>query len=196
MEEIEDYAFYGTNINSILVPKSVKKLGDYCFMNCNKLKKIEFENGSNLTEIGNGCFKGSFEIEVFQLPQKIEKYDLSKTKVKTVNLSNCSSLNFIGNFMLSTITQVSIPPNVTEIQYHAFLDCVNLTKVEIIDLSNSKLETIGKEAFSNCSSLTEFEMPKTVKFFGFGSFKNCSKLTTQISIENDKITVCKEAFSN
>ena len=74
---------------------------------------------------------------------------------------------------------VVIPDFVTEIGYHAFENCEELTSV---DIPNS-VEKIGEEAFSGCSKLQSLVIPASVTEIGERAFRCCGKLT---SIKVDK----------
>ena len=54
--ELAPYAFSGTNIEEIFLPRSVVKVGRYAFYNCKKLKKIGFYN--TMKDLGAGAFTG------------------------------------------------------------------------------------------------------------------------------------------
>lgn len=58
------------------------------------------------------------------------------------------------------------------IQDSAFEDCVNITKVYLLD----GLLSIGKNAFAGCTSLAEIEIPETVTYIGNNAFENCESL--------------------
>jgi len=77
------------------------------------------------------------------------------------------------------ITKVTIPEGITTIKKWGFCGC---TGIESINLPNS-LETIGEEAFFNCSSLTTVTIPKNVKRIDYGTFIGCSGLKKAILSE-------------
>lgn len=54
--ELAPYAFSGTKIEEIYLPKTVKKIGRYAFYNCKQLKKISFYN--TMKDLGAGAFTG------------------------------------------------------------------------------------------------------------------------------------------
>ena len=85
MNEIEALAFSETSLSSILIPKSVNKIGDFCFTNCTLLKSITFEENSVLQYIGEKCFNGT-QITDFQLPSSIEYCDSSDTKANKISI--------------------------------------------------------------------------------------------------------------
>ena len=76
-----------------------------------------------------------------------------------------------GAFARSDITSVTIPDSVTEIGNNSFYNCTFLTAVHIGE--ESALETIGRNAFSGCSSLAEMYIPAGVTSVGDSAFNNC-----------------------
>ena len=89
-----------------------------------------------------------------------------------------------------SITHVTIPKNVTEIQEESLSECKNLKKVIIPNSVN----TIGYRAFYSCESLSELNIPESVTEIEEDAFKNCYSLKT-INIPN-KITSIKEITNN
>ena len=46
VERIGNYLFWGSNIESVTIPASVKEIGEGTFCRCKKLKRVTFEEGS------------------------------------------------------------------------------------------------------------------------------------------------------
>ena len=42
VKQIDDYAFYGSHINTIYIPDSVEKIGEFAFRNCNSLECVYY----------------------------------------------------------------------------------------------------------------------------------------------------------
>lgn len=57
---------------------------------------------------------------------------------------------------------------------HAFSDCIQLAEVEL----SEGLEIIRHEAFRNCTSLRNIQLPGTLKLIGKRAFSNCHQLIT------------------
>ncbi len=61
IEIIPDYGFSGrVDLEEIVLPKTVKKIGRYAFYNCRNLRKITFSTG--IQDIGSGAFTGCHKV--------------------------------------------------------------------------------------------------------------------------------------
>ena len=78
---------------------------------------------------------------------------------------------------------------VTRIRGDAFINCSNLTS---IDIPNS-VTSIGNSAFHGCSSLTSINIPNSVTSIESHTFCYCSSLTS-INIPNSVISIGSRAF--
>jgi hypothetical protein len=82
-----------------------------------------------------------------------------------------------------------IPEGMTEIPFHAFINCEDLTTVVIPD----SVTCIVNGAFFGCSSLTEIVIPNSVTSIGDGAFAYCSSLKN-IVIPNSVTRIGYNAF--
>ncbi|MDE6586604.1 MAG: leucine-rich repeat protein [Clostridia bacterium] len=79
-----------------------------------------------------------------------------------------------GAFAQKAFTSVTIPDTVIEIGSNSFYGCKELMTVKFG--ADSKLTTIGNNAFSACSSLKNMTIPQGVKTIGDMAFNNCASL--------------------
>ena len=75
----------------------------------------------------------------------------------------------------SGITSIRLPNTINRLPACSFSGCSNLKKVSFDDGGNELLY-IRSLAFSNCSSLTDIELPARTKYIGEEAFKNCASL--------------------
>ena len=80
-----------------------------------------------------------------------------------------------GDASLDEIEKIVLPQSVKKIGDYAFYGMSNLAEIVVSD--EAVLERIGDQAFANCSSLTEYSLPATVKTVGEEAFTGCSALT-------------------
>ena len=109
-----------------------------------------------------------------------------------------SALQTIGDYAFencTSLTEITIPSEVTTIEGNAFGGCMNLQTV--IFAEGSKLQTIGDNAFENCTSLTEITIPSEVTTIEGNAFGGCMNLQTVIFAEGSKLqTIGDNAFEN
>lgn len=94
-------------------------------------------------------------------------------------------------FEYRDIKTVTIKYGVTSIGKAAFSYCSSLTS---ITMPNS-VTSIGERAFSTCSSLTSITIPSSVTVIGKSAFSFCDRLTS-ISISNGLNSIDSAAFSH
>ena len=112
----------------------------------------------------------------------------SKSSITDVYLSN--EVTEIGDSAFSgctSLTGITIPNSVTRISYSAFRVCSGLTSITI----PSSVTYIDEWAFADCWSLTEITIPNSVTRIDDYAFVKCSGLTS-VTIENGEIG--SEAF--
>ena len=89
-----------------------------------------------------------------------------------------------------TATEFVIPDNVTSIGREAFSNCDSLTSIEI----PNSVTSIGALAFYYCSNLTSVVIGNSVEIIGDGAFYNCESLTS-IEIPNSVTSIGRYAFN-
>jgi len=89
----------------------------------------------------------------------------------------------------SSLTQVTIPESVTSIGDYAFRACSSLTNITIPD----GVTSIGESAFSGCTGLTQITIPENVTNIGPYAFRGCTGLT-QITIPENVTNIGPYAF--
>ena len=124
--EIGEKAFEKTDIESIIIPKSVRVIGEKAFSDCKKLYGLAFEQCSELREIQQGAFGNCFNLHNIILPENVETigenaFYVGKTDVITtiklnenlVHINPCAFCN-------RTIRDIYIPKSVEFIGKSAF----------------------------------------------------------------------------
>ena len=94
-----------------------------------------------------------------------------------------------------TLTSVTLPDTLAEIEKDAFNGCSSLTSVSF----PPSLRIIGEDAFRGCSSLTELTIPDTVEMVDSGAFADCggiTRVTAPGNAEYGFFTVFRFGFHN
>ncbi|MDO4487173.1 MAG: leucine-rich repeat domain-containing protein [Bacillota bacterium] len=166
LKSIGDYAFWScSSLESITIPSSVTSIGIKAFHGC-KFTSINIPG--SVKTIGSGAFRcGSLtSITVDPNSSNYSSADgvlFNKDKTELIHYP-------AGN----TRTSYSIPGSVTSIVDNAFRSCQNLESVTFG--VNSKLESIGEDAFYSCTSLTSIIIPNNVTVINERTFSECNNL--------------------
>ncbi len=91
----------------------------------------------------------------------------------------------------ANIKQAVVEEDITAIGEYAFSDCSSLTDIEL----PSSVVSIGACAFSSCSSLASIKLPSDVIAIGKSAFSGCSSLTS-IELPSGITTIDEYAFFN
>ena len=154
LKDITKNSQYQDMIHKIIIEDGITDIPQNCFFNCYALYGLQsVEIGKDVRSIGGGAFN---------MPTSIG--------VKEVVFADNSSLETIGSYAFSGIglnnfKKIKIPDSVTTIGYQAFYGCSALESVEF-NVVNSKLESIGDEAFDACPKLKNLVIPNSVKTLG------------------------------
>ena len=161
IEVIGSCAFFGKEIKSITIPKSVNYISERAFLCCRNLESVTFEGAddgtSKLRIIGKLAFAGT-AIKEITLPASLE------------TIEEAAFVNVGEDFAKTEeyfITSGAVGEAIAVLE-----------KVHIVDTEEnpSKLKTIGKFAFNSCRNLTEINIPDSVQSFAMGSFRRCMTL--------------------
>ncbi|MDE7442860.1 MAG: leucine-rich repeat domain-containing protein, partial [Muribaculaceae bacterium] len=151
--EVMRSAFEGcSKINEIILPASLKSIGNYAFYNCSRLEKIQLP--SDLNTMGIGAFWRCRLLTSIKIPEGI-------TKIANQAFYGCEYL-----------TSVELPSSLTAIGSEVFKNCSNLKHIMIPD----SVTNIDYGVFSGCSSLSSIELPKALKKVCKNLFYGCKNL--------------------
>jgi hypothetical protein len=149
---IEDFAFTGTGLTSVVIPGGVVSIGVTAFLNCTELKSVVLPN--SITAIKNGVFGGCTNLETITLPKSV-------SDIGSWAFSDCKRLKVI-----------ELPAGLSSIGEKAFEQCTSLETIEL----PAGLSYIGDGAFQYCSSLKTITIPKGVKQISPRMFYYCDNL--------------------
>lgn len=217
LEIIENRAFGNSYIQRFTIPPNLKKICEYAFYSCKELKIIEMPSNSKLKTIEKCSFALS-SIESFTIPESLTDlqngwcimtpklteicvspknpryitYDDGKILIGKSSFESENYDNLV--FCVRNIKYAKIPSFIEHICDYAFENCDQLQK--IIIPSDSVLQTIGKNAFSN-SSIESFKIPFSLKIIKEYAFSECHKLRNIENTMNSELQIIEErAFAN
>ena len=126
-------------------------------------------------------------------------YTITSSEDKTVAVSYQDNINdgynpsydYTGDIVIpKQVTYNDIEYSVTSIGYAAFLNCFDLTSVEI----PNSVTSIGRGAFYQCSGISSIEIPNSVTSIGELAFAGCVNLAS-INIPNFITEIGHSTFS-
>lgn len=191
---IKEYAFYKCSITNVIIPGSVKNIGDYAFCDCGEIESITLSNG--VVNIGNFAFDNCSGITDIIIPDSVKS-------IGALAFSGCTGL-----------TSIIIPDNAISIGESVFQDCSSLKSVTVPFLGRTEDDVehwlltglfhnvpsslksivvtkgtfIGHYAFGACKGLTSVTISNSVKRIEQGAFLDCTGLTT-ITIPDSVISI-------
>ena len=139
-----------TSLTNVTIPKSIIKMGEDLFLGCSNLDSVYLCNVSDRSD--------SYKLRISS-DGTIPKLFFFDEQSKTIN-------DYTGS-----VTEVKIPSKINGVDvrvvgYGAFMDCTELTSVEIPD----GVISISINAFKNCPSLESIKIPESVSFIGSSAF--------------------------
>lgn len=194
IDKINEYAFYGSTIKSLIVNDNIKSIGACAFSESKLLQSAKLSN--NVANIGSGAFMNCSALASINIPdvlQTISKDTFYKcsslTEVKIPETVH--SIGISAFFFCSNLTEIKIPDNVEIIDKNAFYGCSGASSI----IFGNKVETIGESAFQNCSKVSELNIPESVVSMGKNVFNSCSSLL-KISLPQSITAIPEGAFMN
>ncbi len=192
ISNIPDESFTKNNLTSIVIPKTVKRIGSA--FGLNQLEEIVLNEGleiidgsfinarvtsidfpDSLIEIGAESFKACPNLESVVFPGKLKKiglfaFELNR-KLKEVVFSN-SITDICGSaFLYCPVKKVVFPEGMNTIVEQTFRYCEELEMVVI----GGNIEEIGSMAFADCPTLEAVVIPDSVTSISNDAFENASE---------------------
>ncbi len=150
-EEIGEGAFFGcTSLKSIEIPGTVTKLGDYVFGSCTALESVSL--GFGLTEIPNQMCWQCTALDTILIPDNIKRIGRKAFQYD-------SGLTYVGS---------EEELKIDVIDDEAFESCSSLEDISL------RPARIGKEAFSETTSLKSLDVLSNAESIGDNAFNNAT----------------------
>ena len=160
---IGDYAFNGNEeLTSITIPNSVTSLGEDAFYGCSALTQIDLPN--TVTSIGYKAFFNCTELSNITFGNNISTigfsafYGTAWLNNQPDGLVYAGPVAYTYKGTMPSNTSIILRGGTLGIASSAFKGCTTLTN---IDIPNS-VKVIGQSAFDGCTALTSISIPHSV----------------------------------
>lgn len=172
---------YYAKVRKVVVPASVKVIGDYAFQNCSELKEVVLSD--KVASIGNSAFAGCTALDTISLS------DVEGEKTNQLP-SAITKINDGAFFKCTALKEIYIPDSVSKIGKLAFASCTSLNSVKVEranaadfvmvgdaasvnmdDKDGVKISSIDNYAFKDSTKMEYFNVPNSVKTFGVAVFE-------------------------
>lgn len=168
-KDINNNAFEGcTGLRTISLPAVLERIGDNVFDGCTNLSYIEIDPENPVYSTKKGVLFTNKESEY---NKQLIKFPPAKKGPYTIP-TDVVAIYKNAFLDCNQLTSIEIPSNVLSIGSRAFESCDTLETVKL----NDGLEVIRNFAFANNNNLSEIEIPETVAILETGVFTNCNKL--------------------
>lgn len=165
--------FEGTDVETVVIPKSVKYIGTCAFKDCVKLTSVEIKENSDLDMISVSAFENCYSL-------------------KTINLENATKLTVIENkafYNCSSIETIKFPKDLETIGVQAFVNCSALKSINV----PTKLNMMNMEgaSFSGVGALEEIvfdEGRESIRGYCFFFITSTVKIVIPESVTSIDVT--------
>lgn len=164
-----------TSLDTLELPAHITEIQELAYTNCESLTSIIIPE--NITSIQQDAFHDCANLKEVTINSNV-----------LVNAPQWKIYNAIYNKFGEQVTHYILGDSISSIADSTFFGCSNLEKVTF----GPKVQTIGKGAFANCTSLETFMMPTSI---ADSTFVGCDNLREMILGSNAK-TIGKGAFAN
>lgn len=179
------------NLKEITIPSSVSVIGGFAFSECTALTKVTIP--AEVTELGFGAFENCTNLTSVEIhPSTI---DMKSGAFRGCEkLADSNGMVVVNNILFDYFGpggDIVIPNGVSRIAGDAF----KKQKKELTSLELPATVTqIDENVFSDCENLVKVNIPSSVKRIGSSAFRNCRSLA-KLDIHPDVTNIGDRAFS-
>ena len=200
-------AFGHTNLKSVAVPASVKKIDNNPFEYCSNLERINVEEQNSEYFAVDGVLfnKRKRLLVAYPASRKGDFYSVPEGTFGLGISAFSGANNLTGVFLPESVEEIgseafaectlleniTLPKKIKVVRHSTFLKCSKFTEIAIPE----GITEIGENAFLGCSNLVSIHLPDSIKKIGIGAFKSCKRLV-DISIPASVSEMGSDIFYN
>jgi hypothetical protein len=166
---IEEQAFRGSSITSLIMPNTITTIGKSCFCYCYNLNPVILSE--NISELPSESFY-ECAIKSIDFPEGLktirEKAFKRCYSLRSVDLHGITAIEKEA-FSECTALTSAVLPSVDTIPARLFSDCNKLHSVVFPE----GVKTISVQAFWNCAALQSVKFPESLVSIGTSAFVGC-----------------------
>ena len=170
-----------TSITSIIIPSGVTSIGKSAFSGCSALATL------TIPFVGGSSTSNDYLGYIFGASSYSNNSSYVPSSLKTIVVTNGSSIPSYAFYGCSGLTSITIPSSVTSIPSYAFNGCSGLTSITI----PSSVTSIGSYAFNNCSGLTRVNISDLASWFKitfYDAYANPLNYAHHLYLNNTELT--------
>lgn len=194
-------------IKELVIPETVKNIGDYTFNGCEYLSSVTIPN--SVKTIGSSAFggcNGLSSVIIGDSVKNIDYYAFSAcTSLTSIIIGH--SVESIGGSAFegcSNLNSVMVPNSVKKIGTNAFKDCNSLQKVDFSDIEslcsinfeNNFANPLcnARQLYINGKPIINLVIPESVSTIGKYAFYNCLNISSLVISDSVK-SIGSESFN-
>ncbi len=201
---IGDNAFSVTGFSDIVIPDTVESIGQYAFSYCNNLENIRLPENASFINISDYLFSGCEALESIDIPSQVTAIgEGAFSESGLTELTIPSQIISIADWAFSgtQLGEITIPANVTSIGSGVFIECYNLSEINVNPANTHFSSETGVLYNADKTILLiypsaksgEFTVPDGVQTIAAEAFFGCDYLT-HVSIPQSVTLIDKQAF--
>lgn len=169
-------------LQTVTLPATLTSLGDYAFVNCQKLTEYRVESGNPVYEVKDGVlYSGGGTI--------LERYPLGKMPTDVVIPEGITGVGNVAFACCESMTSLSLPDSLKSIGIAAFSDCPGLKSVVIPD----GVTELADFVFNSCSNLASVQLPAKLQSIGFATF--AATALSEATLPETVTAIGRQAFA-
>lgn len=194
---IPDYCFQGcTKLNSVQnIPNNVTKFGQYSFGDCSNLSSIKLPEKLQILDYWALGSTGLTSIDLPQSLTTIGTYCFYGTPITKITIPDSVTSAGVAILEMSKIEEITVGKGITQITNYLFANCRELKKITF----RGNITSIGRYGFNNCSKLPLSGINgldwKKINSIEKQAFNSCTSLTGKVQLSSSCV-VDENALTN
>lgn len=165
--------------SQIYIAEGVTGIGNYTFANNNNLKKVVFQDASDLTYVGSYAFNGDSRAQ-FTDEGNLDADGDDPTRI--LDLSHVEKMGENAFYNCDGIKGVELSGSIIAVETNE--------EGGTEDINNK----IPNHAFGSCNALTSITVPQGIKIIGTAAFAGCTQASS-ITLPDSLVTIGDRAFA-